>query len=96
MSAYRDELQAAERLGLAAYEAMERWVSRPPDATDDTPGAVLEGYARDLRESRERLRKLLADHGIRDDIEQALAKSEQYHRSLGLSIRDKPEPIEEE
>lgn len=96
MSAYRDELQAAERQGLAAYEAMERWVSRPPDSPDDTPGAVLEGYARDLRESRERLRTLLADHGVRDDIEQALAKSEQYHRSLGLSIRDKPETIEEE
>jgi hypothetical protein len=96
MSVYRDELLAAERQGLAAYEAMERWVSRPPDAPDDTPGAVLEGYARDLRESRERLRKLLADHGIRDDIAEALTKNENYHRGLGLTIRDKPEPDEEE
>lgn len=94
MSVYRDELLAAERQGRAAYEAMERWVSRPPDAPDDTPGAVLEGYARDLRASRERLRKLLADHGIRDDISKALTENEGYHRSLGLSIRDKPDPIE--
>ena len=96
MSLYRDELLDAERSGLAAYEAMERWVSRPPEAHDDTPGAVLEGYARDLRESRERLLKLLADHGNRDDIMEALAKSERHHLSLGLSIRDKPESIEEE
>jgi len=27
---------------------------------------------------------------------EALAESERYHRSLGLSIRDKPEPIEPE
>ncbi len=94
MSIYRDELLDAERQGLAAFEAMERWVSRPPEAHDDTTGAVLEGYARDLRESRERLLELLADHGIRDDIAEALAKNERYHRSLGLSIRDKPEPIE--
>jgi len=76
---------------------MELWVSRPAEAHDDTPGAVLEGYARDLRESREQLLQLLADHGNRDDIMEALAKgSEGYHRSLGLSIRDKPEPIEED
>jgi hypothetical protein len=96
MSVYRDELLDAERSGLAAYEAMEQWVSRPPKAHDDVPGAVLEGYARDLRESRERLLKLLAGHGNRDDIEQALAKNERYHRSLVLSIRDKPEAIEPE
>ncbi|HLY02047.1 MAG TPA: hypothetical protein VKR56_06055 [Candidatus Cybelea sp.] len=96
MSVYRVELLEAERSGLAAYEAMERWVSRPPEAHDDTPGAVLEGYARDLRESRERLLKLVAGHGNRDDIVEALAKNEQYHVSLGLSIRDKPEPIEPE
>lgn len=96
MSVYRDELLDAERSGLAAFEAMERWVSRPPEAHDDTPGAVLEGYARDLRESRERLLKLLVGHGNRDDIAEALAKNETYHRSLGLSIRDKPEPIEPE
>jgi hypothetical protein len=96
MSVYRDELLEAERNGLAAYEAMEHWVSRPPEAHDDVPGAVLEGYARDLRESRERLLKLLAGHGNRDDIVEALTKNERYHRSLGLSIRDKPEPIEPE
>jgi hypothetical protein len=96
MSVYRDELLNAERNGLAAYEAMERWVSRPPEAHDDTPGAVLEGYARGLRESREQLLELLAAHGNRDDIVAALAKNEGYHRSLGLSIRDKPEPIESE
>jgi hypothetical protein len=96
MSVYRDELLDAERDGLAAYEAMEQWVSRPPEAHDVVPGAVLERYARDLRESRERLLKLLAGQGNRDDIVEALAKNEQYHRSLGLSIRDKPEPIEPE
>ena len=69
---------------------MERWVSAPVDAPE-VPGAILEGYARDLRESRERIRKLLADHGERDDISNALAESEEFHRSLGLSIRDKPE-----
>jgi hypothetical protein len=96
MSVYRDELLDAQRNGLAAYEAMERWVSRPPETHDDTPGAALEGYARDLRESRERLLKLLADHGNRDDIVEALSNSEQYHVRLGLSIRDKPEPIDPE
>ena len=96
MSVYRDELLDAEWNGLAAYEAMEHWVSRPPEAHDDVPGAVLEGFARDLRESRERLLKLLAGHGNRDDIVEALAKNERYHHSLGLSIRDKPEPVEPE
>lgn len=96
MSVYRDELLDAERDGRAAFEAMERWVSRPPEAQDDMPGAVLEGYGRDLRASRERLLKLLAGHGNRDDIVEALAQNERYHRSLGLSIRDKPEPIEPE
>lgn len=96
MSVYRDELLAAVRQGREAFEAMERWVSRPPEAPDDTPGAVLEGYARDLRASRERLQKLLADHGIRDDISKALTDNERYHRSLGLSIKDKPDPVEEE
>jgi hypothetical protein len=96
MSVYRDELLDAEQSGLAAYEAMERWVGRPPDADDDTPGAVLEAHARTLRDSRERLRQLLADHGNRDDIVEALAKNETYHRHLGLSIRDKPELIEPE
>jgi hypothetical protein len=94
MSVYRDELLDAERQGLAAYEAMERWVSRSPDAENDTTGAVLEGYARELRESREGLRNLLADHGNRDDIVEALAKNERYHRNLGLSIPDMPEPNE--
>ncbi len=96
MSVYRDELLDAERNGLAAYEAMEQWVSRPAEARDDVPGTVLEGYARALRESRERLLKLVAGHGNRDDIVEALAKNERYYRSLGLSIRDKPEPIEPE
>jgi hypothetical protein len=50
-----------------------------------------------LRESRERLRKLLSAHGIRDDIASALERNELYHRRLGLSVRDKPdEPPEEE
>lgn len=92
MSVYRAELLDAERSGLVAYEAMERWVSQPPEAHDDIPGTVLEGYARDLRESREQLLRLLAGHGNRDDIMGALAENERYHRSLGLSIRDKPEP----
>jgi len=88
---YRDELAAAERQGAVAHEAMEAWVSRPLDAPD-VPGAVLEGYAKDLRESRERIQQLLREQGVRDDIEAALAANEEYHRSLGLSIKDKPEP----
>ncbi|MGZ3499442.1 MAG: hypothetical protein ACXWNK_17185 [Vulcanimicrobiaceae bacterium] len=91
MSVYKDELRAAELQGSAAHDAMEAWLSRPADAPDDTPGAILEGYGRDLRESRERIRKLLSEHGNRDDIVAALAKNEAYHRALGLSIRDKPE-----
>ncbi len=90
MSVYRDELLDAQRQGSAAHEAMEDWVSAPLDAPE-VPGAILEGYARNLRESRERIRKLVADHGERDDIARALAENEEFHRSLGLSIRDKPE-----
>ena len=70
---------------------MEAWLSRPIDAPDDTPGSVLENYARELRSSRERLRSLLAEHGTRDDIEQALSENEAFHRGVGLSIKDKPE-----
>ena len=69
---------------------MEAWVSRPLGAPD-IPVAVLEGYARDLRASRERILKMLSEQGVRDDIEAALARSEKYHRSLGLSIKDKPD-----
>jgi len=87
MAVYREELLDAERAGRAAYEAMERWVARPPDAEDDTTGATLEAHARDLRESRERLRELLSEHGNRDDIVDALARNEQYHAKLGLSMR---------
>jgi len=87
---YKDELAAAEAQGRAAHDAMEAWVSRPLGAPD-IPAAVLEGYAMALRTSREVLRRLLSEQGIRDDIEAALKANEQYHRSLGLSIRDKPE-----
>jgi hypothetical protein len=90
MSTYRDKLAEAERQGKAAHDAMEAWVSRPLDAPD-VPGEVLEAHAKTLRESRERIRRLLSEEGVRDDIEAALARNEQYHRSLGLSIRDKPE-----
>ena len=90
MSAYGDELAAAERQALAAFEAMDAWLSRPLDGPD-VAGAVLEGYAKDLRESRERIRALIAENGVRDDLEAALERSETYHRSLGLSIKDKPE-----
>jgi len=96
VSVYRNELLAAQRAGRAAHEAMEKWVSRPADAPDDTPAAVLEGYARDLRASRERLRGLYGDHGNRDDIMAALEENEAHHRLLGLSIRDKPELDTEE
>lgn len=87
---YRDELAAAERQGRVAHEAMEAWVSRPLGAPD-IPAAVLEGYAKALRESRERIQHLLRREGTRDDIEAALAANEAFHRSLGLSIKDKPE-----
>ena len=95
MSSYRDELAEAQRQGKAAHDAMEAWVSRPVDAPE-VPGEVLEGYARELRESRERLKRLIQDQGVRDDIEAALAVNEEFHRSLGLSIRDKPDPIDED
>ena len=97
---YRKELTAAEMQGRTAFEAMDAWASRPLDAPE-VSGAVLEGYAKQLRESRERLGTLLADQGVRDDIAAALERNEEYHRRLGLSIRDKPdepvdEPVEEE
>ena len=92
---YRDELRDAQEQGKAAYEAMEAWVSRPLDAPD-VPGEVLEGYARELRTSRERIQRLLREEGVRDDIEAALLTNETYHRSLGLSIKDLPEPAGEE
>lgn len=95
MSGYKDELGDAQRQGKAAHDAMEAWVNRPLDAPD-VPGEVLEGYARELRASRERLKQLVREQGTRDDIEAALAANEAYHRSLGLSIRDKPEPVEDE
>lgn len=90
MSAYGEELAAAQQQALAAFEAMDAWLSRPLDGPD-VAGAVLEGYAKSLRESRERIRGLIAEHGVRDDLEAALERSEVYHRSLGLSIKDKPE-----
>ena len=92
---YRDELADARRQGKAAHDAMEVWVSRPLDAPD-VPGEVLEGHARQLRESRERLKELIREQGVRDDIEAALAENEAYHRSLGLSIPDKPDPVDGE
>ncbi|MGA8533337.1 MAG: hypothetical protein WB615_04460 [Candidatus Tumulicola sp.] len=96
MSVYGEELAAAELQGRTAFEAMDAWASRPLDAPD-VSGAVLEGYAKQLRESRERLRKLQSEQGVRDDIAAALGRNEAYHRRLGLSIRDKPdEPPQEE
>jgi hypothetical protein len=92
---YRDRLHAAEKQGKDAHDAMEAWVTRPLDAPD-VPGEVLEGYAQDLRESRERLQRLLSEEGVRDDIEAALLTNETYHRSLGLSIRDKPDPEDDD
>jgi hypothetical protein len=91
---YRDELADAERQGNVAHDAMEAWVSRPLGAPD-VPGKALEAHANALRESRERILRLLRDEGVRDDIEAALARNEAYHRSLGLSIKDKPEPGDE-
>lgn len=91
MSVYKQELAAAQQQGAKAHDAMEAWLSRPADAPDETPGSVLEAHARDLRQSRERLRALLAEHGTRDDIELALAQNEAFHRGVGLSIKDKLE-----
>lgn len=74
---------------------MEAWLSRPLDAPD-VPGALLEGYAKALRASRETLLRLRGEYGARHDIDEALTGNEEYHRSLGLTIRDKPEPIEDD
>jgi hypothetical protein len=96
LSVYSQKLAAAELQGRTAFEALDAWASRPLDAPD-VSGAVLEGYAKQLRESRERLRALHGEQGIRDDIAAALGRNEEYHRRLGLSIRDIPdEPAEEE
>ena len=90
MSVYSQELATAELQGRSAFEALDAWASRPLDAPD-VPGAVLEGYAKQLRESRERLRTLQGEQGIRDDIAAALGRNEEYHRRLGLSIRNAPD-----
>jgi hypothetical protein len=90
MSIYARELAQAERDGAQAFAAMDAWVARPLDAPS-VPGAVLEGYAKALRQSRERLRQLQSAHGIRDDIAAALAQNQEYHRRLGLTIQDPPE-----
>jgi hypothetical protein len=87
MDDYGDELSEAQRRGRLAYEAMDAWVSRPLDSPG-APGETLEGHARVLRDSRERLRRLRELHGERDDIDAALAQNEDYHRALGLSLRD--------
>jgi hypothetical protein len=89
---YRDELEEAVRQGATAHAAMEAWLSRPIDAPD-VPGALLEGYAKTLRASRETLQRLRDEHGVRDDIDEALAINEEHHRSLGLSIKNEPDPI---
>ncbi len=98
VNVYRDALLEFQRQGREAHAAMERWVSRDAGVPSDTPAVVLEGYARDLRESRERLRALFSEHGNRDDIVHALEENEYFHRKLGLSVRDKPdlEPEDEE
>ena len=90
MSVYREELIDARRQGAEAYAAMEAWVSAPADAPE-VPGAVLERHAKNLRESRERIRKLIAENGERDDLTNALSENEEFHKTVGLSIRDKPE-----
>ena len=94
MSTYKADLDEAERQGKAAHDAMEEWVSRPLDASG-VPAAVLEAHAKTLRESRERIRALLRQEGLRDDLEAALARNEEYHRSLGLSIRDKTDDTDD-
>lgn len=97
MSVYGEEFGDGGTAGACGVRGIkDAWASRPLDAPD-VSGAVLEGYALQLRQSRERLRKLLSEHGIRDDIAAALERNEEYHRRLGLSVRDKPdEPPEEE
>lgn len=94
MSTYKADLAEAERQGKAAHGAMEEWVNRALDAPS-VSGAVLEAHANALRASRERIRALLRQEGLRDDLEAALARNEEYHRSLGLSIRDKPDDVTE-
>jgi hypothetical protein len=90
LSVYSKELAAAELQGRGAFKEMDAWASRPLDAPD-VSGSVLEGFALQLRESRERLRRLLSEHGNRDDVAAALERNEEYHHRLGLSIRDKPD-----
>jgi hypothetical protein len=91
VSPYREELIGARRQGAEAYAAMEAWVSAPADAPE-IPGAILERHAKNLRESRERIQKLIAENGERDDLTNALSENEEFHKTVGLSIRDKPEP----
>lgn len=86
------ELEDIASRGQAAYEAMDAWVSRPL-GTAGVAGKTLEAHARDLRECRERVRALIRERGERDDLTAALARIEDYHRKLGLTLRDDSEDL---
>ncbi len=90
MKEHERELADAERQGQAAHAAMDAWLNRAVDAPE-TPAALLEEYARELRESRARIRRIADALGQRDEIERALVRNAEYHRSLGLSIKDETE-----
>ncbi|MEO6835442.1 MAG: hypothetical protein ABI231_05990 [Candidatus Tumulicola sp.] len=83
---YESELADAERQGRAAHDAMNAWLDRPIDAPNDTPAAVLEGYAETLRRSRRRIEALIERHGEQSDLTSALDRSTQAHERLGLKI----------
>lgn len=88
MSECEDELRAAARRGLAAHDALEAWLNRPPGALSESSAAVLEAHAKTLREIREGLQALRERYGDRTDIVDALAVNAAYHADLGLQIVD--------
>ncbi|MDQ2680464.1 MAG: hypothetical protein M3Y21_05500 [Candidatus Eremiobacteraeota bacterium] len=88
MSDYRAELQEIDQRGAQAHDAIEAWLSRPFDAPDDVPAAVLEAHARTLRGGRERIQELIAEQGTRDNLTTALETNTARHKNVGLSIAD--------
>lgn len=88
-SEYEEELADAQRRGREAHDAMDVWLDRPIDAPNDTPPAVLEGYARTLGQSRERIESLIARYGEHDDLTTELEWNAAAHEHLGLKI-DEP------
>lgn len=85
---YAVELADAQRQEREAQDALNAWLDRPIDAPNDTPPATLEGYARTLGRSRDRIEALIERYGEQSDLTAALDRSTMAHEHLGLKIKE--------